>query len=286
MGWLLTPSQNTSMMTCKFCAKIFRTATGLRQHMRLHTGQSFVCQVCGMELTTAVNLRRHQQTHLSERPTFTCELCGRTFNRRDNRDGHQRLCSSTAQHPRAGKVPDKPASVSKWNFEDSSSRCCKWTVVSWKFYCGENVEWMAFVLVFMFGDLRTGYMLKFQRLSFHADKRIQDSVVAPSARYGRAVVLLEGGALVCLCTVYCISFFVRYWLIVDCLNFCGVYGTSFASLHELVPWRFHAHCVTVPVMIHTTGFYLVSSWCRSTVSAWTVLIRSMTSGFGGRLFRT
>ncbi|XP_049861395.1 uncharacterized protein LOC126355181 [Schistocerca gregaria] len=64
---------------CKECPKVFRTASGLKYHMSVHTGKYAVyCEICGKGLHSEVVLAEHKATHTKE-VRYTCELCGRTF---------------------------------------------------------------------------------------------------------------------------------------------------------------------------------------------------------------
>ncbi|GLH03392.1 Protein glass [Gryllus bimaculatus] len=67
------------MFPCGQCPKIFRTPSGLKYHMSVHTGKYAVyCEICGKGLHSEVVLEEHKATHTKE-VRYTCEKCGRTF---------------------------------------------------------------------------------------------------------------------------------------------------------------------------------------------------------------
>ncbi|XP_067012826.2 zinc finger protein 160 isoform X2 [Anabrus simplex] len=64
---------------CDQCTKIFRTPSGLKYHMSVHTGKYAVyCEICGKGLHSEVVLEEHKATHTKE-VRYMCELCGRKF---------------------------------------------------------------------------------------------------------------------------------------------------------------------------------------------------------------
>ncbi|XP_023710524.1 zinc finger protein 665 isoform X2 [Cryptotermes secundus] len=64
---------------CQLCPKVFRTPSGLKYHMSVHTGKYAVyCEVCGKGMHSEIVLEEHKATHTKE-IRYTCELCGRNF---------------------------------------------------------------------------------------------------------------------------------------------------------------------------------------------------------------
>ncbi|XP_069671391.1 zinc finger protein 665-like isoform X2 [Periplaneta americana] len=64
---------------CQSCPKVFRTPSGLKYHMSVHTGKYAVyCEICGKGMHSEIVLEEHKATHTKE-IRYTCELCGRNF---------------------------------------------------------------------------------------------------------------------------------------------------------------------------------------------------------------
>ncbi|KAJ9584518.1 hypothetical protein L9F63_021128, partial [Diploptera punctata] len=64
---------------CQLCSKVFRTPSGLKYHMSVHTGKYPVyCETCGKGMHSEMILEEHKATHTKE-IRYTCELCGRNF---------------------------------------------------------------------------------------------------------------------------------------------------------------------------------------------------------------
>lgn len=64
---------------CQQCPKVFRTPSGLKYHMSIHTGKYAVyCEICGKGMHSEIVLEEHKATHTKE-IRYTCELCGRNF---------------------------------------------------------------------------------------------------------------------------------------------------------------------------------------------------------------
>ncbi|XP_062491405.1 zinc finger protein 692-like isoform X3 [Pezoporus occidentalis] len=92
---------------CEFCARSFRTSSNLIIHRRIHTGEKpLQCEVCGFTCRQKASLNWHMKKHgAAAGYQFSCELCGKRFEKRDNVAAHK-----SKSHP-PGERPAPPAPV-------------------------------------------------------------------------------------------------------------------------------------------------------------------------------
>lgn len=64
--------------TCNICKKRFKSASGVRNHIRGHGNTQYQCDLCDKKCTNPSTLKTHRQWHNSER-AFPCERCPSRF---------------------------------------------------------------------------------------------------------------------------------------------------------------------------------------------------------------
>ncbi|XP_076053706.1 uncharacterized protein LOC143032702 [Oratosquilla oratoria] len=90
LNFYLQQAIQSASMPCPLCKKEFKSQSGLRDHIRLHTGERpFECEYCQMNFARASHLKRHRRMHTGEKP-FECRLCGKDFSRGDKLKDHLR----------------------------------------------------------------------------------------------------------------------------------------------------------------------------------------------------
>ncbi|KAM4643521.1 uncharacterized protein AAGF69_015178 isoform 2-T2 [Amazona ochrocephala] len=87
---------------CEFCARSFRTSSNLIIHRRIHTGEKpLQCEVCGFTCRQKASLNWHMRKHgAAAAYRFSCELCGKRFEKRDNVAAHK-----SKSHPPPAPAP-------------------------------------------------------------------------------------------------------------------------------------------------------------------------------------
>lgn len=62
-----------NLYICEHCGKMFKAASNLTVHIRVHTGERpFRCGYCEKSFAKKINLIHHIRTHTGEKP-FKCE---------------------------------------------------------------------------------------------------------------------------------------------------------------------------------------------------------------------
>ncbi|XP_045472698.1 zinc finger protein 271-like [Harmonia axyridis] len=122
-----TNQEQKEEFQCNICSKKLNTQTGLKIHMRKHTGDSVsVCEICNKTFSKVSHFKRHQQTHgiieapvPKEKKLLQCEFCDRTFKYRKSFNHHMQsehgvdgddsdVCLSTIAEKVKREREDKP----------------------------------------------------------------------------------------------------------------------------------------------------------------------------------
>lgn len=85
---------NVKPYECKYCKKRFTQSSVLKNHIRIHTGETpYKCQTCGKGFKTLSIMRRHTSKHSTERP-FKCSTCPKAFKSKDDLQSHKKTHKS------------------------------------------------------------------------------------------------------------------------------------------------------------------------------------------------
>ncbi|XP_015254717.1 PREDICTED: zinc finger protein 260-like [Cyprinodon variegatus] len=96
---------------CHVCGKTFTTATHLKRHMLIHTGQRpHRCKECGKTFARGECLRIHMRIHTVERP-YACQRCPKSFRQRSNLVTHMRM--HTGEKPYLCSICSQPFTYKK-----------------------------------------------------------------------------------------------------------------------------------------------------------------------------
>ena len=90
LEFYLNQAIQSASMPCPLCFKEFRSQSGLRDHIRGHTGERpYICDYCHMTFARLSHLKRHRRMHTGEKP-FICPICAKAFSRGDKLKDHKK----------------------------------------------------------------------------------------------------------------------------------------------------------------------------------------------------
>uniref|UniRef100_A0A182RI13 C2H2-type domain-containing protein n=1 Tax=Anopheles funestus TaxID=62324 RepID=A0A182RI13_ANOFN len=85
------PERKQEVIYCMLCDRRFSSTSGLKYHLKRHTGiKAFACLYCEKRFTANSNLHAHIRNVHSERKDFRCTDCNETFTTKDHLNKHQR----------------------------------------------------------------------------------------------------------------------------------------------------------------------------------------------------
>ncbi|XP_076167161.1 uncharacterized protein LOC143146603 isoform X2 [Ptiloglossa arizonensis] len=84
-------SRGDSLLQCHMCSQQGFTATGLKEHLKIHRGtKEYQCTECSSRFCTNGGLNRHSKIHVNKQP-WKCPTCEKYFNSRTQLRSHSRI---------------------------------------------------------------------------------------------------------------------------------------------------------------------------------------------------
>ena len=80
-------SDQGQQFLCQICKKSFNGRNDLKLHMNKHAVVRYKCDFCPKTFTSIVDRERHSSIHTGIYK-FSCEICGKGFNRSDKLNNH------------------------------------------------------------------------------------------------------------------------------------------------------------------------------------------------------
>jgi hypothetical protein len=94
---------------CTECEKSFSTKGALKKHTRVRTGENlFACEICDKSFASVSTLKVHLKFHTNDNP-FRCDVCDKSFPRSRHLKIHSR--THTGEKPFACKICDRKLST-------------------------------------------------------------------------------------------------------------------------------------------------------------------------------
>lgn len=93
--------------SCAQCAKRLASASSLKEHMTIHTGERpHVCSYCAKDFRGRKELEYHERTHTGDKP-YSCNICGKTCVDASNMKKHEKAHTAEELQDAYGEEGDR-----------------------------------------------------------------------------------------------------------------------------------------------------------------------------------